>query len=91
MTRLPSNINLIWQQRKQATLPPQADCLTTSMKVTWKTSQRIHRTLDGVSTVCGHVFAGDSKTVEGELHWKKKRHCRTCFTEHQHFKADKLK
>ena len=57
-------------------------------KVTWTTSQRIHATTDGESTVCGHVFAGPEPTVHGELHvHKKKRHCRTCFVKKSDFKA----
>lgn len=59
------------------------------MKVTWNTSSRIHLTLDGKSTVCGHVFSGDKKNVSGKLHKNtKKRHCKTCFHEKASFKSD---
>lgn len=56
-------------------------------KVTWTTSQRIHGTHDGKATVCGHVFTDPGRTVHGELHKHKKRHCRTCFKTHQDFKS----
>ncbi len=57
-------------------------------KVTWTTSQRIHATLDGMSTICGHVFLGSSKSVSGHVHkYKRKRHCRTCFVTRSDFKV----
>ena len=57
-------------------------------KVTWTTSQRIHATIDGKTTICGHVFDGPDRSVHGQLHkYKRKRHCRTCFVEKPDFKA----
>lgn len=50
------------------------------MKVTWSTSGRIHRTPDGLATVCGHVFRGPGKTIHGIVQIvKNRRHCKTCF------------
>jgi hypothetical protein len=56
------------------------------MKVTWTSSGRIHRTVNGLSTVCGHVFAGPGQAVHGELHVHKKKFCKTCFTAKPHYK-----
>ncbi len=57
-------------------------------KVTWTTSQRIHATEDNESTICGHVFRPPNNTVHGELHhYKRKRHCKTCFRTKADFKA----
>ena len=56
------------------------------MKVTWTTSQRIHRTADGKATVCGHVFTDPGRTVHGKLHKHKKKHCKTCFNAKPHYK-----
>jgi hypothetical protein len=61
---------------------------TSIFKVTWTTSQRIHSTSDGRTTICGHVFDGPDKSIHGQLHkYKRKRHCRTCFVEKPDFKA----
>ena len=60
-------------------------------KVTWTTSQRIHATIDGETTICGHVFDGSGKSVHGQLHkYKRKRLCRTCFVKKSDFKASWL-
>ena len=59
-------------------------------KVTWTTSQRIHATIDGKATICGHAFSSGSQnvhSVHGELHKRKKRHCRTCFVKKPDFKS----
>ena len=58
-------------------------------KVTWTTSQRIHATIDGKTTICGHDFSnGPGRSVSGQLHkYKRTRHCRTCFVEKPDFKA----
>lgn len=62
------------------------------MKVTWITSSRIHFTKDGYSTICGHIFGGENKTVKGELEIdKQKKHCKICFTKHTDFKSNWIK
>lgn len=44
------------------------------MKVTWKQSTRIHRTIDKKHTICGHSLKNYAPQITS-----KKRKCITCF------------
>jgi hypothetical protein len=51
------------------------------MRVTWESSGKIHRTIDGKKTVCGHDL-----TKYKPYRTTKKSKCKTCFTQVKHHK-----
>jgi len=56
-------------------------------KITWTSSTRLHRTEDTEATICGYVFSGRQRNVNGQLvneHGGKK-YCKTCFTLPSHY------